>query len=62
MTAALQGDTAYEVRAVVPGLGHLITALRTPAVHHALVYGLPAVLAGWLLLTIWRPGDEEDES
>jgi hypothetical protein len=46
----------------VPDLAHLITALRVPAVHHALVYGVPAVLAGWLLLTIWRPGDEEDES
>ena len=60
-TAVLQGDTAYEVRAVVPELGHLITALRAPAVHHALVHGVPVVLAGWLL-AIWRPGDEEDES
>ncbi len=57
-TAVLQGDTAYQVRAVLPEVGHLITALRTPAVHHALVYGVPALLAGWLLLGIWRP--EED--
>ena len=59
-TAVLQGDTAYQVRAVLPEVGHLITALRTPAVHHALVYGVPALLAGWLLLGIWRP--EEDDA
>jgi signal peptidase I len=57
-SAVLQGDTAYQVRAVLPEVGHLITALRTPAVNHALVHGVPALLAGWLLLGIWRP--EED--
>ncbi len=57
-TAVLQGDTAYQVQAVVPELGHLITALRTPAVNHALIYGVPAVLAVWLLLTIWRPQED----
>ena len=53
--ATLQGDTAYQVRAVVPELGHAIEALRTPIVSQALVYGAPALLAGWLLLSIWRP-------
>jgi signal peptidase len=53
--ATLQGDTAYQVRAVIPALGSVITALRTPLVNHALVYGAPALLAGWLLLSIWRP-------
>jgi len=53
--ATLQGDTAYQVRAVVPELGHVIEALRTPVVSQALVYGAPALLAGWLLLSIWRP-------
>jgi signal peptidase len=63
-TATLQGDTAYEVRAVIPELGHLIQALRAPVVTQVLLYGAPALLAGWLLLTIWRPTheDEEDES
>jgi signal peptidase I len=62
-TAVLQGDTAYQVQAVVPELGHLITALRTPAISHLLVYGAPALLAAWLLLTIWRPtpDDHTDE-
>ncbi|TFV65371.1 UNVERIFIED_ORG: signal peptidase I [Bacillus sp. AZ43] len=54
-TASLQGDVAYEVRAVIPELGHLIQLLRTPFITQSLVYGAPALLAGWLLLTIWRP-------
>jgi signal peptidase I len=53
--ATLQGDTAYQVRAVIPELGHVIEALRTPVVSQALLYGAPTLLAGWLLLSIWRP-------
>jgi signal peptidase len=60
-TATLQGDTAYQVRAVVPALGHVIEALRTPIVSQALVYGAPTLLAGWLLLSIWRPTTTRDE-
>jgi hypothetical protein len=60
-TAVLEGDTAYQVQAVIPEAGHLITALRTPWLSHALVYGAPALLAAWLLLTIWRPTDDQDE-
>jgi signal peptidase I len=59
--ATLQGDTAYEVRAVVPELGHVIQALRAPVVAQVLLYGAPALLVGWLLLTIWRPTREETE-
>ena len=59
--ATLQGDTAYQVRAVVPELGNVIEALRTPVVSQALVYGAPALLAGWLLLSIWRPVEERRE-
>ena len=63
-TATLEGDTAYEVRAVIPELGHLIQALRAPVVTQVLLYGAPSLLVGWLLLTIWRPtkDEEEDES
>jgi signal peptidase len=53
--ATLQGDTAYQVRAVVPALGRVIEALRTPVASQAMVYGAPTLLAGWLLLSIWRP-------
>jgi signal peptidase I len=60
-TATLEGDTAYQVRAVVPELGHLIQALRAPVVAQVLLYGAPALLAGWLLLTIWRPTTNEEE-
>ena len=65
-TATLEGDTAYQVRAVVPELGHVIQALRAPVITQALLYGVPALLAGWVLLSIWRPTtettDEEDQS
>jgi signal peptidase I len=60
-TAVLLGDTAYQVQAVIPEAGHLLTALRTPWVSHALVYGAPTLLAGWLLLSIWRPARDDEE-
>jgi signal peptidase I len=59
--ATLQGDTAYQVRAVVPELGHAIQVLRNPVVSKALIYGAPALLAGWLILSIWRPAKDDDE-
>jgi len=59
--ATLEGDTAYQVRAVVPEIGHVIHALRTPAVATTLVYGAPALVAGWLLLAIWRPKKQEED-
>jgi signal peptidase len=60
-TATLQGDTAYQVRGVVPEIGNLIRVLRTPGVTDVLLYGAPALLAGWLLLSIWRPTREENQ-
>jgi signal peptidase len=40
----------------------VIEALRAPVVAHVLLYGAPTLLAGWLLLTIWRPArDDETE-
>ena len=62
-SATLEGDTAYQVRFVVPELGHLIQALRAPVVTQALTYGAPALLVGWILMSIWRPSrDEEDQA
>jgi hypothetical protein len=46
------------VQGVVPEVGHLIQALRTPVVSQVLLYGAPALLAGWLLLSIWRPTED----
>jgi signal peptidase len=60
-TAQLQGDTAYQVRAVIPEAGHLIQALRTPTLTPVLLYGAPTLLVGWLLLSIWRPVREEED-
>ena len=60
-TAQLQGDTAYQVRAVIPEAGHLIQALRTPTLTPVLLYGAPTLLVGWLLLSIWRPTREEED-
>src|SRR3954454_6328801 len=59
-TATLEGDTAYQLRAVIPGLGHVIQALRAPVVGQLLLYGAPALLAGWLLLPIWRPASDDE--
>ncbi|WP_081866130.1 signal peptidase I [Blastococcus sp. URHD0036] len=60
-TAVLTGDTAWQMRAVVPEIGNAITALRDPVVNKALVYGAPALLAGWMLLSIWQPVRDEDD-
>ena len=59
-TAVLSGDTAYQVQAVVPEIGSVITALRDPLINKVLVYGAPALLAGWMLLAIWSPARDED--
>lgn len=61
-SATLAGDTAYQVRAVIPELGHLIQALRTPGVTQTLTYGVPALLVGWILLSIWRPTHDEEDT
>ena len=58
----LEGDTAYQVQAVIPELGHLIQALRTPVVTQVLTYGAPTLLVGWILLTIWRPTRDDEEA
>ena len=60
--ATLQGDTAWQVDAVIPELGNLIQTLRTPVVSQALVYGAPALLAGWLLLSLWAPTRTDDRT
>ena len=48
----------------------MLTGSMSPDISQALVYGAPTLLAGWLLLTIWRPTtpttgirtDEEDQA
>ncbi|WP_258058782.1 signal peptidase I [Arthrobacter sp. B1805] len=61
--ATLEGDYVYEATATIPEVGNVIRALRTPVVRQALVYGVPAVLVGSLLLMIWsRPKEEDDDA
>ena len=62
-TAILEEDTVWEVQAVVPDLGNVIRAMRSPVIHHVVKW---VALGGLLLLgltTIWgRDEDEQDES
>jgi signal peptidase len=60
-TATLQGDTAYELRAVIPEAGRLVQLLRSPLIAPVLLYGAPTLLVGWLLLAIWRPTREKED-
>ncbi len=57
-TATLDGDTAYRVRGIVPMLGTAIRFLRTPMLQQSLLYGVPTILAGWVLLSLWAPRKE----
>ncbi|WP_235498628.1 signal peptidase I [Arthrobacter sp. Leaf234] len=59
--ATLEGENVYQAAAVIPEVGNVIRALRTPAVSHILVYGVPAVLVGALLLMIWSRREEDDD-
>jgi signal peptidase I len=58
--ATLEGNHLYEAKAVIPGVGNVIRALRTPTVSHILVYGVPTVLVGGLLMMIWRRPEDTD--
>jgi signal peptidase len=53
-TATLDGDHVWQVHTVVPYVGSVIRALRTPAAHNTLLYGVPALLVAWMLSSIWR--------
>ena len=54
--AEIDGDTAWQVRFAVPGVGRLISWLRQPLPHRVSVLVLPAVLALVWMIRIWRPG------
>lgn len=58
--ATLDGDTAYQVRAVVPAAGDVIRLVRTPGLQQALLYGAPALLVASVLVSVWRPRNNED--
>jgi signal peptidase len=57
--ATIQGDTVWEMKAVVPKLGTVIRVFRAPAVQHGIFW---VALGGLLLLglsTIWRSDDDQ---
>ena len=56
--ARLDGPSAWRYRGTVPHLGSAIRALRAPAAHTVLIFGIPALLAGWVLLGIWREEEQ----
>ncbi|KQS66752.1 S26 family signal peptidase [Modestobacter sp. Leaf380] len=56
------GDTAWQVRATVPEVGHVVQLLRTPVLTEVLVWGAPALAAAWVLLTVWRPTRAEQDA
>jgi len=53
-------DTAWVVRAAVPGAGTAVRWLREPARRTALAVGAPALLAVWGLLLLWRDPEEDE--
>jgi signal peptidase I len=61
-TATIQGDTVWEMKAVVPKLGSVIRVLRAPAVQHGIFW---IAFGGLLLLglsTIWGKKPEISEN
>jgi signal peptidase len=62
-TARIDTARVWRVRTVVPHAGSVIRRLRGPGLHLLLAVVAPALLIGWLLLSIWRPagsGGEQD--
>jgi signal peptidase len=56
--ARIDGATAWRTRFAVPGLGRVISWLRSPAMHTGAVRVVPAMLAVVWLAAIWRDDDE----
>lgn len=52
-TAKLEGNTAWELSAVVPKLGYAVNALRSHALRVASIFIAPLLLALLFLLEIW---------
>ena len=59
--ATLEGDTVWEVQAVVPKVGSVIRALRTPVLNDVILYGALGAVLLLGLGRIWSGDDEGDE-
>lgn len=51
--ARIEGGRVWKVAYVVPAVGRVLTALRSPLVRPLLVYAVPAMLAAWWLVQLW---------
>lgn len=56
--ARLVGARVSQMRAVIPGLGTAIHALRAPVVHALTMLVAPVIIIVLLLVRIWRPVPE----
>jgi signal peptidase len=54
------GQTVWRMRAAVPGLGYAISSLRQPRMQTTMRLVLPAVLLLTLIMSIWRPKQEDE--
>lgn len=65
-TAILQDDVVWKTEYVVPGLGKVIRAMRTPIVQDVVLWGALGALILLGLILIWQPakadGEEDDMS
>jgi signal peptidase len=61
--AVITDDSVYTTKAVIPHLGDVIRALRSPSLRLALVVGAPMLVVGIALSSIWRrpPGASRKE-
>jgi signal peptidase len=52
--AVVHGDTVWRMRAVIPGLGTAVRAMRARLARPLMLYAVPGVLLLWLLASVWR--------
>lgn len=53
----INGSTVWKARGAVPLVGHAVAHLRRPEVQFVMTRGLPLLLLGWLLVSVWRSDD-----
>jgi signal peptidase len=59
--ATLEGESVWEVQAVIPKVGSVIRALRTPVLNDVILYGALGAVLLLGLGRIWSGDDEDDE-
>ncbi|WP_082503101.1 signal peptidase I [Nocardioides sp. Leaf307] len=59
-TATLEGDTVWQMTAVVPHVGKAIQWLRAPVVQHGVLWGALGLLVVLGLVRIWARDEDEE--